>query len=341
MIPHNFTDSPGHPKPNNQELVQGALILRSSGEVDMGKLGWKLWIPVCRLQRRTLCVAAGLAGLLVLVNSLAASVAASPKSSPQASHAASRDATTSDAARRDAIRSIPLAKLAAEDRAKVESVLSNVSVFRRMPVRVVDCDPDLYLFLVRHPDVVVNIWEVFKISRLTLRETDDHQFMVNEMDGATVSIEFLYQSHDTHLVYGEGVYRGSLLSRPVKGRGLLVLKTGYIRETNGRYYVTSRLDSFVSIEPAGAELVTKTISPVIGKTVDNNFVQTLAFLASLSRTAEVNSHGVQRLGEQLTHVQPKVREQFMELAAAIPQKQVEASRKTPRIASQPAEQPDR
>ena len=161
------------------------------------------------------------------------------------------EATTSDAARRDAIRSIPFDKLSADDRAKVEAVLSNVSVFRRMPTRVVDCDPEFYLFLVRHPDVVVNIWEMFKISRLKLREVDDGEFRVSESAGATATIRFIYQNHDTHVIYGEGVYQGPLLARAVKGRGVLVLKSGYVRETNGRYYITSRMDSFLSIEPSG------------------------------------------------------------------------------------------
>jgi hypothetical protein len=293
--------------------------------------------------RGGLGVAAGLAALATLLTGLARPAAASPTMLPQGSRLASREATTSEAARRDAVRSIPLDKLSAENRAKVESVLSTVSIFRRMPVRVVDCDPDVYLFLVRHPDVVVNIWEVFRISQLRLREAGDEQFRVVETDGATVNFKFVHQSHDVHVVYGEGVYQGALLPRAVKGRGVLVLKTGYVRETNGRYYVTSRLDSFVSIEPAGAELATKTMSPVLGKTVDNNFVQTLAFLGSLSRTAEVNSRGVQRLGEQLTHVQPDVRKQFVELAAAVPQKRAMASeRATPaKIASQPTERASR
>ena len=131
----------------------------------------------------------------------------------------------------------------------------------------------------------------------------------------------MYQNHDTHVIYGEGVYQGPLLARAVKGRGVLVLKSGYVRETNGRYYITSRMDSFLSIEPSGAEIVAKTMSPVLGKTVDNNFIQTLAFLGSLSRTAELNSRGVQRLGSQLTHVQPEVRARFVELAADMPRKQ--------------------
>ncbi len=288
----------------------------------MGKLGLTSDRVSCR---RSLCglqaVAAGIAATFGLLAGFVPSAVAGSPLVPIVTRSNALEATTSDAARRDAIRSIPFGKLSADDRAKVDAVLANVSVFRRMPTRVVDCDPDFYLFLVRHPDVVVNIWEMFKISRLRLREVGDGEFRISESAGATATIRFVYQNHDTHVIYGEGVYQGPLLARAVKGRGVLVLKSGYVRETNGRYYVTSRMDSFLSIEPSGAEIVTKTMSPVLGKTVDNNFIQTLAFLGSLSRTAELNSRGVQRLGSQLAHVQPEVRARFVELAADMPRKQ--------------------
>jgi hypothetical protein len=296
-------------------------------------LGWKTV---------RLCVVSVLASLLALLALPAAAAPQSTVKSARSTQPASLEATTSDTARHDAIKAIPLDKLSDENRAKVDSVLSNISVFRRLPVRVIDCDPDLYLFLVRHPDVVVNIWEVFKISRLRLQETGDSQFDLIESAGATAKVEFVYKSHDLHVVYGEGVYQGPLLPRPVKGRGVLVLKAGYVRETNDRYYVTSRLDSFLTIEPAAAELATKTVSPLLGKTVDNNFTQTLAFVGSLSRTAEVNSRGVQRLGMQLSHVQPEVREQFVELAAAMPEKRAAVAEKTSaKMASQPTERQKR
>jgi hypothetical protein len=182
-------------------------------------------------------------------------------------------------------------------------------------VRVVDCDPNMYLFLVRHPDVVVNIWDVLKLSRIQLRQLGDREFQIHEPTGATASFRLVYQSHDTHVFYGEGSYDGPLMAKPVKGRGLLVLKCGYVRETNDRYYVTSRLDCFLAIEPLGAELIGKTVSPLLGKTVDNNFVQTVAFVGSLSRTAEVNHLAVERLAAHLIHVRPDVRERFMEIAA--------------------------
>lgn len=226
-------------------------------------------------------------------------------------------ATTSPAARQSAVQSIPIEKLGAQARAKVASVLRKISVFRRMPVGVVDCDPELYLFLVRHPDVVVNIWEVLKISRLKLRQVGPDSYQVSESAGTLATVEFLYRSHDTHVLYAEGSYEGPLTVRPIQGRGLLILKSGYVRETNGRYYVTSRLDTFLRVEPAGAELLTKTFHPLVGTVADSNFLQTVAFVGSLSRTAERNSTGVQRLAAKLSHVQPQLRLRLSELAAGL------------------------
>jgi hypothetical protein len=239
---------------------------------------------------------------------------------PQAAQPDPYRATTSREARQSAVQAIPVEKLDAEDRAKVASVLSNISVFRRMPIGVVDCDPDLYLFMVQHPDVIVNIWEVLKISRLRLRQVGPDTYRVTDAAGTLATVHFLYRSHDTHLVYAEGSYEGPLAARPVKGRCLMVLKTGYVRETDGRYYITSRLDTFLCVEPGGIELLAKAFQPLVGKVADNNFLQSVAFLGSLSRTAEVNTSVVQRVASELGSVQPELRQRLAELAAEVARK---------------------
>ena len=242
-------------------------------------------------------------------------------------------ATTSRAARESAVQTIPLAKLDSEARAKVSSVLSKVTFFRRMPTRVIQCDPDLYLFLVQHPDVVVNIWQLMGVSEMAVEQAGPTTFRVTDPAGTTGSIEYLYRSHDTHVIYSEGSYDGPLFTRPVQGRGLMILKTGYVRETDGRYYITCRLDSFMNVDHLGVELLTKAFQPLVGKVADNNFTQTAGFLGSLSRTAERNHQGVQRLAKKLSKVQPDVREQFALLAEQVAEK---ASQLNDRNASRPA-----
>lgn len=222
--------------------------------------------------------------------------------------------------RQSAIQSLPLDKLDAQGRAKVQAVLANVTVFRRLPVRVIDCDPDLYLFMVRHPDVVINIWNNLKISQLQLKQTGSEKFRLKEDSGVTADLEYLYRSHDAHLIYAEGAYEGPTFGRRVRGAGVFLLKSGYIRETDGRYYITNRLDAFISIEPSAVELVAKTLHPLFGPTADNNFIQTVAFVGSLSRTTEQNPRSIQRMASKLDNVQPEVRDQFAQLAEKISEK---------------------
>ncbi len=243
-------------------------------------------------------------------------------------------ATTSRSARQSAIRSIPFDRLDADARAKVNSVLSNVTVFRRMPTRVIDCDPKLYLFIVQHPDVVVNVWEVLGISKLRMRQVDAERYQVSEPTGTSGTAEFLYRSHDTQVVYAKGTYKGPLLPQPVNGRVLMILKTGYVLETDGRHYITTRLDTFLNVERGAVELLTKTFHPLVGSTADSNFVQSISFVGALSRTAEVNTRGVQRLSVKLQKVQPHYREKLASLAAEIGKRAANSDRAPPKSSGQ-------
>jgi hypothetical protein len=225
--------------------------------------------------------------------------------------------TASREARESALACIPMDKLDEEARAKVNSVLSKTSIFRRLPIRVVQCDPDMYLFLVRHPDVVVNIWEVMGICQLAVRQVDENTFTVVDKTGTQGTAEFLHSTPTTHIIYTEGAFEGAPLTVPARGRTLLVLKSGYVLEPDGRYYVTSRMDAFVQIEHGGLELLTKTFQPVVGRVADMNFMQTAGFLGSLSRTAEVNASGMERLAGKLMQVQPEVREKFVQLSTQV------------------------
>ena len=254
---------------------------------------------------------------LCLLGICLASGAAAPAS---ASAAGKRDATNSRAARRDAIQSMPLEKLDPKLREKVTSVTSRPSIYRRLPIQVIDCDPSLYLFLIRNPEVVVNIWEVMGISKVELTRTGPDTFRATDGAGTTGVVKYCYSDHDTHLVYAEGSYEGPMFSKPLRARCVLLLKSGYMQETNDRHYVTSRLDAFIHIEHVGVDLLAKTLHPLVTKSADYNFTETTAFLSSVSRTAELNSRGMLRLAGKLTRLEPDVRKQFGELTTEVAKK---------------------
>ncbi len=251
---------------------------------------------------------------------LASAIALFGSAAPLAS--AAEDATkasTSAAARADSMKSIPLDRLDATTRATVCDVVEKAGIFRRMPISVVDCDPNLYLFLVRNPEVVVNIWQAMNVTTVSTERVKPGVYRATDGAGTACNIQFVHCSPDTHIILADGAYSGPLFLRPVKARCVIVLKSAYVKETDGRVYVTSRMDTFIDLDSVGLELFAKTVQPLVGKAADHNFTETSGFFGTLSRAAERNSPGIQRLSTKLTKLDPKVRDEFLIRTAAVSQ----------------------
>jgi len=179
----------------------------------------------------------------------------------------------------------------------------------------VACDPNLYLFLLRHPEVVVEIWQLMGVTDLKLARSGPESFKVADNAGTTGHVEFLYGDQNVHVLYVEGEYRGPLYPRAIKAHCVLAMHSRYARRADGSYAITSRLDTFVDVKNVGADLVAKTFQNVFGRTTDHNFIETAGFIGKLSETAEDNPGGVQRLAGKLTGVDPQVRDLFAQCAA--------------------------
>jgi hypothetical protein len=224
---------------------------------------------------------------------------------------------TSQQARQDSIRLLPLAKLDSQQRAKVQQMVGDGSIFRRMPTQSIECDPEFYGFLIEHPEVIVNIWSVLGISDVKIKRTGASTFDANDGAGTLGKVEFLYRSQDTHLLYGEGTYEGRLFTKKVHGRCLLLLKTAYLRQADGRYFITCRLDAFMQLDNVGVDMLAKTFQPFVGQVADHNFRETTGFVESLFRAAEINYSGMQSLAQKLTQVQPEVRNEFASMSEQV------------------------
>jgi hypothetical protein len=232
----------------------------------------------------------------------------------RAADPAAGKATSSRAARDEAVQAIPMDKLSREMRSRVAGVINNTSVYRRLPTQSIDCDPELFEFLVHNPEVVVDIWRVMGITNMTLDRNSPDRFRAADGQGTTGNVEFAFRSPELHVIFSEGTYDGPMYPVKLRGECVLVLKTNYVREPNGRAHVVNRLDAFLRIENLGVEIVAKTLQPLLGKTADHNFAETTAFVGQLSHTAETNPGGVSRLAQRLGHVEPQVRKQLADLA---------------------------
>ncbi len=226
-------------------------------------------------------------------------------------------ASTSRADREEAIGEIPFTKLKPEVREKLSTIVERPSIYRRLPSKTISCDPDMYLFLVRYPEVVVNIWELMGITNVKLKRVGEFTFECSDGAGTVGTVEIVYGTQDLHILYCDATYEGPLTGHKLKGRGVMVLKAEYKKDEHDRAHVENHLDVFIQLDQVGAEIIAKTLQPLVGKAADINFHESATFVSRVSQAAETNSPGVQRLAAKLQNCAADVRAQFAEVAGKV------------------------
>ena len=226
-------------------------------------------------------------------------------------------ATTSKAVRAMAIRDIPFKGLTPEARSRISAVVSKPTMYRRMPISVLDADPELLQFLIRQPEVVVNIWQLMGITKVSANRIGPYTLNATDGIGTQSKVELVYGTPDTHLIFCEGDYEGPLFRKPLRGRSVLLLKTGKSKAEDGGWKVSNRLDVFLQVDHLGVGALTKTFHPLMGKSADINFLESMKFLERLSQTAEKNGKGMERLAHRLDKVDATSREKFAKLSLKV------------------------
>lgn len=221
------------------------------------------------------------------------------------------------AAREAAEQRVPYAKLTAEAGRRIRQVVNKPTLYRRMSASQITCDPKMHRFLVRYPEVVVNIWQLMGITKVSAERTGP--FMMNASDGVgtVTNVELVYGDQNTHLMYCEGHYEGALFRKPLTGRCVLVLRADYQTQPDGTVQVSSTMDVFLQVDNMAVDVVTRTLHPLVGKSADINFEQSTRFIERVWQTTEENGPGMTRLAFRLEQVQPEVRQQFADITREV------------------------
>ena len=231
-----------------------------------------------------------------------------------ASASAPAAGSTSRQARDEAIRAFPLAGLSPEDRAKVTAVLDDVTLYRKLPTQIIECDAALYRYLIEHPEVVISMWRVMGITDIKLDKIDTTSYQADDNAGTKGVLRFLLRSPEVHVLYGDGKYDGALLPRAVRGQTVFLLRNTATTDKFGRTTIQCRLDSFIRMENVTVELLARTFQPLVGHVADHNYRETAVFLNRIHRAAQVNPEGLTQLVEQLDGVDKDTAKAFNKIA---------------------------
>jgi len=178
---------------------------------------------------------------------------------------------------------------------------------------MVYADPEIYQFLLLHPDLVIAFWEHLGSTQFSLYEVKENQFILKETTGSTAVIEILHRTNDLCIAYAKGEYRGPLLSKPYHGDVILILRTQFTRDEMNEPMVVCNLDTFVQFNNVGMDVLAKLFFASLTKVTDNNFEVTLSFVSQVSRAAAYNTAALKSTTEELPSIRQSICEEFCEV----------------------------
>lgn len=218
----------------------------------------------------------------------------------------------------DALRRIPFAKINPAAAQSIREIVERPSFFRRMPAQSIECDPELFTFLVRYPEVLVNIWDLMGITKVTVKRATPYIFNGEDGAGTSCKCDLVYGTPNVHVYQGTGSYKGQMAPREITGRCVCVLHSQHQEGADrGSNQVSTVMDVYIKLDNLGADLITRTLGPFVGKTADYNFVESSKFVGQISDVCHHNPLAAQHLAAQLDKVDPPVRQRFAEIAATI------------------------
>ena len=236
---------------------------------------------------------------------------------------------------RDALDRLPLDELTAEQRVRVNEVLKNRSMFRRLPAISIDANPEVYNHLTHNPESVVGIWRVLGISQFTLDQTGPTEWYGDAGDGSTGTIDVLSRTPNRHLLLCTGKYKSPLLARPIEATAVMHLQTQYQQGEDLQPKVVHGLDLFVMFPSHTIDTVARVIAPVSHMIADRNFRELSLFVRFMNVAMERQPGWVEQTVQRIDGIDREQRLELMKLSA-----RVYVAAQT-RMANEQVAQPDR
>ncbi|MDB5344983.1 MAG: hypothetical protein JWP89_3360 [Schlesneria sp.] len=219
------------------------------------------------------------------------------------------------AVRKQAIGELQAAELSADATTKVNRILNNLAMFRRLPTLNFEADPDVYNYFLRNPDVTVATWRAMEISKFQLRSTGAGCYEADAGDGSVGRIEILRQTPTETVIHCDGAFKSPLLPKPITARSVMRLQTSFTKEPDGRVVTTHSGDVFVEFPSQAVETVARVISPVSHSIADRNFKQISLYIHLMTQAMAKHPGWIENIGNKLDGVTGAQRQQFLEVSA--------------------------
>jgi len=235
----------------------------------------------------------------------------------------------------EAINAIPMARLTPAAQQRILAITNRPTIYRHLGQQTIHCDTDLFMFIVRNPEVLIGVWDLMEITEVKTRRLDPFKLRAVDGSGTDCTIDLVYGDPAIHVYVADGFYDGKLTTNVINGKGVFILRSSYKVDIEGNPIVEGALDCFVQVEHLAADLIMRTFGPLIGRTADHNFAETARFIDQLGTSAAQNPLAMEELAMRLPQVSDPSRKQFATLIRQAGDRQQARARLAP-VAVTPA-----
>ncbi|HBJ37744.1 MAG TPA: hypothetical protein DDZ51_23905 [Planctomycetaceae bacterium] len=213
----------------------------------------------------------------------------------------------------DAINAIPMGRLTPAAQQRILAITNRPTLYRHLGQQTIQCDADLFMFIVRNPEVLVGVWDLMEITEVKTERIDAFKLRAIDGSGTDCTVDLVYGDPAVHVYVADGFYDGKLTTNVINGKGVFILRSIYKVDAEGNSIIEGSLDCFVQVEHLAADLIMRTFGPLIGRTADHNFAETARFIDQLGTTASKNPLAMEELALRLPQVSEPSRQRFAAL----------------------------
>lgn len=236
----------------------------------------------------------------------------------------------------DAIAAIPMGRLTPAAQQRILAITNRPTLYRHLGQQTIECDADLFMFIVRNPEVLVGVWDLMDITEVSTQRIDPFKLRAVDGSGTDCTVDLVYGDPAVHVYVADGFYDGKLTTNVINGKGVFILRSTYKVDATGASIVEGSLDCFVQVEHLAADLIMRTFGSLIGRTADHNFAETARFIDQLGTSAAKNPLAMEELALRLPQVSEPSRQRFAALIRQAAERQQARALTAPVAATIPA-----
>lgn len=186
----------------------------------------------------------------------------------------------------DPAQVVPLDKIPPEQREAVAEVIRDATMHRKGAADTFPCHSKVYLSLLNEPSVTLALWQDLAQTPVSLRRLDANRYSGSDGMGTTATWQYVYRSPKLHVLLSDLDYSSPRGAARLNGRIVLVVHSGFYRETNGEPWIQHDVEAFVKVDSKGWKALAKTVRPLLDKVLEDQVHEAGLFVSLMGRLVE-------------------------------------------------------